>query len=207
VVKSPVVPWTPVDEYDDCLGWVADERRARTSHALRADGRVYLIDPLLGDGLEERVRGLGEPAAVLQLLDRHNRDCAGWAQRLGVPHVRAWEQPARLPFEVIPVYDGRLWREVALWEPVSATLVCADALGTLPYFRAPGEPVGWHPLVRIRPPRSFFGLAPRRILVGHGPGVHDGAADALADLVVRGRRRLPQAFVSALRTSVSAASR
>ena len=31
------------------------------------------------------MRSLGEPAAVLQLLDRHNRDCAAFAERLGVP--------------------------------------------------------------------------------------------------------------------------
>jgi hypothetical protein len=202
-----VVRWTPTDEHDDCFGWVADERLARTSHALRADGRVYLIDPLLGDGVEERVRALGEPAAVLQLLDRHERDCAAWAGRLGVPHLRVWERTTDLPFELLPVYDSRLWREAALWEPLSETLVCGDALGTLPYFCAPGEPVGWHPLVRIRPPRSFRGRAPQRILVGHGPGLDDGAANALPDLVAHGRRRLPQALASILRTSVRAASR
>ena len=29
---------------------------------------------------------LGEIAGVLQLLDRHNRDCAPLAERFGVPH-------------------------------------------------------------------------------------------------------------------------
>lgn len=200
-----MVHWSPADEHNDCFGWIADERIARTSHALCLDGRVYLIDALLGDGVEERVRALGEPTAVLQLLDRHNRDCAAWARRLGVPHVRAWEGIGGAPFEVLPVYESRLWREVALWEPVSQTLVCADALGTSPYFRAAGELIGWHPLVRVHRPRSFRGVAPRRILAGHGSGLEDGAARALAELFAH--RRLTAAWASALRTSVRAASR
>jgi len=202
---SRVVQWRPTDEADDCFGWIADERFARTSHALRAGGRVYLIDALLGDGVEERIRTLGEPAAVLQLLDRHGRDCAAWAERLGVPHVRAWQGLRGAPFEALPVYDNRVWREVALWEPVSATLVCADALGTSPYFCAPGERLGWHPLVRVRSPRSFRRVAPQRILAGHGPGLEQGAADALDALFAH--RRLAAAWGSALRTSVRAASR
>jgi hypothetical protein len=202
---SRVVRWSAADEHDDCFGWIADERIARTSHALRVDGRVYLIDALLGDGVEERVRALGEPAAVLQLLDRHGRDCAAWAGRLGVPHVRAWQGLGGAPFEALRVYDSRVWREVALWEPASATLVCADALGTPPYFRAPGERIGWHPLVRVLRPRSFRGVAPKRILAGHGPGLEDGAAEALGELFAR--RRLPAAWAAAVRTSVRAASR
>jgi len=202
-----VALWRPADGGDDCFGWIAEGRIARTSHALRAGGRVYLIDPVAGDGLEERVHALGEPAAVLQLLDRHERDCAGWASALGVPHVRAWEGVGDAPFAVLTVRSSRVWREVALWDGESATLVCADALGTVPYFLAPGERLGWHPLVRPAPPRSFGGVAPRRILVGHGPGVFEDAAAALADLVAHGRRRLLPAWASALRTSVRAASR
>ena len=202
---SLVVQWRPADERDDCFGWIAEERMARTSHALRVDGRVYLIDALLGDGVEERVRALGRPAAVLQLLDRHDRDCAAWAERLGVPHLRAWHGLGGAPFVALPVYDNRVWREVALFEPVSATLVCADALGTLGYFRAPGERVGWHPLVRIRPPRSFREVAPRRILVGHGPGLDHGAGEALDGLLAH--RRLASAWAGMLRTSVREASR
>jgi hypothetical protein len=202
---SLVVQWRPADESDDCFGWVADERLGRTSHALGVGGRVYLIDALLGDGVEERIRTLGEPTAVLQLLDRHDRDCAAWAERLGVPHLRAWRDIGDAPFEVLPVYDNRVWREVALWEPVSATLLCADALGTSPYFCAPGERIGWHPLVRLRPPASFRAVSPRRILSGHGPGLEEDAAGALSQLLAE--RRLAAAWQNALRTSVRAASR
>ncbi len=198
--------WRPADESDDCFGWIAEGRIARSSHALLAGGRVYLTDPVAGEGLEERVRRLGEPAAVLQLLDRHERDCAAWAKALGVPHVRAWEGVGDAPFAVLPVRSNRVWREVALWDGASGTLVCADALGTVPYFLAPGERLGWHPLLRPRPPRSLGAVAPRRILVGHGPGVVDDAAAALADLVAHGRRRLFAAWASAVRTSVRGAS-
>ena len=77
-----------VDEHDWGFGWIStDHPRLRiASHALLADGRVWVIDPTEGDGIEERVRALGEPAGVLQLLDRHNRACASFASRLGVPH-------------------------------------------------------------------------------------------------------------------------
>ena len=198
--------WRPADESDDCFGWIVEERFRRTSHALRAGGRVWLIDPVAGDGLEERVRALGEPAGVLQLLDRHRRDCSAWAALLGVPHVRAWEGLGGAPFEALPVRQNRLWREVALWDPVSSTLVCADALGAVPYFTAPGERIGWHPLIRPFPPRSFRRVEPRRILVGHGPGVTELAADALADQLAHGRRRLVRAWLGTLRTSGWAAS-
>ena len=64
-----------VDETDFSFGWVDETGSVpRTSHALAADGRVWVIDPVLVDGLEERLRALGEPAGVLVLLDRHQRD-------------------------------------------------------------------------------------------------------------------------------------
>ena len=197
------VRWRLVDEFESGFGWIVEERLERSSHALLVDGRVWLTDPVEADGVEERIRALGEPAGVLQLLDRHNRDGAAWAAKLGVPLVRAWEGA---PVETLRVRDWRKWREVALWEPRSRTLVCADALGTLPYFRAGGEQVGWHPLVRPLLPQSFAAVQPERILVGHGAGIHEGAADALADLLRHGRRRLPAAWLNAAR-SVWAASR
>ena len=197
------VRWRWADEFEGGFGWIAEERLERASHALLVDGRVWLTDPVDVDGVEGRVRSLGEPAGVLQLLDRHGRDGETWAARLGVPLVRAWDDS---PLEALRVRDWRRWREVALWEPRSRTLVCADALGTLPFFRAPGERVGWHPLVRPSPPRSFDGVEPARILVGHGSGVHEDAAAALADLLRHGRRRLPAAWLSAAR-GVWAASR
>jgi hypothetical protein len=198
--------WKPVDVEADCFGWVADERMQRTSHALRVGGGVWLIDPVDGAGLAGRVGELGEPAGVLQLLDRHNRDCEVWASRLGVPLARAWQSLGAAPFEALPVCDNRFWHEVALWEPQTRTLICADALGTSPVFCAREERIGVHPVLRLAPPRSLRRVAPERVLVGHGAGVHDGAAEAVQEALTTARRRLPGALLNAVRSG-SGASR
>jgi hypothetical protein len=190
-----------VDDAEDGFGWLQDEPMQRTSHVLAVDGRAWLIDPVDDPELEPRVRALGEPAGVLQLLDRHNRGCGAWATRLGVPHIRAWEGVARTPFLALPVARSRWWHEVALWEPSSRTLVCADAVGTAPAFRAPGERLGVHPLLRLRPPRCLARVEPQRILVGHGAGVGVEAAAVLREALEAARRRLPAAWLAALRAS------
>ena len=181
----------------DGFGWQETAPIRRTSHALAADGRVWVIDPIEGEGVEERIRGLGEPAGVIQLLDRHQRACEAFAERLGVPlHVVPVALP-ETPFEVLPVLRNRLWAEVALWWPERRILVCADVLGTLPYFRAGDEPVGLHPFLRLWPPRSLRGLQPEHLLVGHGEGTpwcgrggggRGGAADRTAAAAAVGRR-------------------
>ncbi|MFZ1881436.1 MAG: hypothetical protein WAU41_14930 [Gaiellaceae bacterium] len=202
------MPWQLLDEWDGGFGWAREERLQRTSHALAVDGRVWLVDPVDAPEFEERVRSLGEPAGIIQLLDRHERGCAAWARRLGVVHHRAFDV-VDVPFGVLPIRDRRWWREVALWEPAGCTLVCADALGTVPFFRAPGERVGLHPLIRPWPPRALRGLEPARILVGHGEAVTDDATGALRDTLAHAQRRLPAALkaaVSAVRGG-SAASR
>jgi len=200
------VGWSPVDELEDGFGWMQTERIARTSHALRVDGRVWLIDPVDAPELEGRVRALGEPAGVLQLLDRHTRDGATWAARLDVPLRRAWESVDGTPFAALPVRSRRWWREVALWEPRARTLVCADALGTVGFFRAGDEPIGLHPLLRPFPPRALARVAPDRVLVGHGAGVHVNAAEAVREAVATGRRRLPRAWLGILSAGRSGAA-
>lgn len=192
------VGWQPVDETADGFGWLEDRSLRRTSHALLAGGRVWLIDPIDGNGLEAPIRALGEPGGVLQLLDRHRRDGALWAERLGVELRCAWQGVGDAPFETLPIRDSRRWHEVALFEPVSRTLLCADALGTLPFFRAGAERIGLHPLLRLAPPRSLLEVEPARVLVGHGPGLHTDAAAAVREAVVTGTRRLPRAVVSAI---------
>ena len=57
------------DDFEDGFGWIADEFLRRCSHALVADGRVWLIDALDGNELEDRIRSAGAPAGVIQLLD------------------------------------------------------------------------------------------------------------------------------------------
>ena len=191
------------DETAFGFGWIAPEPvlLERASHALRADGRVWLLDPVDGVGVEERVRALGEPAGVVQLLDRHERDCARLAQRLGVPlHRLPLGGLPGSPFEIVGVRDRRRWREAALWWPEERVLVCADALGTARYYRAPGEALAVHPLLRPVPPRPLRDLArclaPGHVLCGHGEGIHgDEAALALVEAVSTARRRIPRYLI------------
>lgn len=180
-----------VDELGFGFGWLeAGSFMRRCSHAVAADGRVWVIDAIADDEALERVRALGEPAAVVQLLDRHNRDNVAVAQRLGVPlHVVPQSAPEGAPFDVVPLLRNRLWREVALWFPSLRTLVVAEAVGTAQFYRAPGERVGVSPVLRLLPPRRLLAYEPEHLLVGHGEGVHEDTAAALGDGVRHARAR------------------
>jgi hypothetical protein len=149
---------------------------------------------------------------VLQLLDRHNRDCARIAERLGVPHLVTPVAVPGSPFETIPVRSTRLWREVALWHPGEATLVVPEAIGTNAFYTGGRGAAGVHLLLRLRPPRSSLGgLAPRHLLVGHGVGVHGPAAEeALAEALRTSRTglahvvpRIPSLLLDARRRRAS----
>jgi hypothetical protein len=195
------------DEFEDAFGWTPaePELEERTSHAIQSGGQVWVTDALDGDGVEERIRALGEPAAVVQLLDRHNRGCAAMATRLGVPlHVTPFDGVSGAPFEVITVVRRRRWQEVALWFPAERILVVADALGTADYYRAGDEPVAVHPLLRLKPPRqAFAGLEPLHLLCGHGPSRHGEEVPAeVREALATARRRLPQAWLGGLRKAV-----
>jgi hypothetical protein len=178
------------------VGWIAAEPayQQRASHALADGGGVWLVDVVDGEGVEERVRGLGEPAGVIQLLDRHGRDCAALAERLGVPlHETPFAGVRGSPFDVLPIVRRRYWREAALWWAERRVLVVAEALGTARYFLAPGERLAVHPALRLFPPRALAGLDPEHVLCGHGAGVHGpDAASALRDAFGTSRRRIPR---------------
>ncbi|MDQ2984302.1 MAG: hypothetical protein M3R70_10350 [Actinomycetota bacterium] len=183
-----------VDELDWGFGWISPERPRLqlASHALVADGRVWIVEPTDAEGVDERIRSLGEPAGVLQLLDRHNRSCAEFAQRLGVAHHRVpFDGVPESPFEIVPVVRRKRWQEVALWWPARRVLVCADALGTVPHVYAlGGEPIGVHPLLRLTPPSRLGRFDAEHVLCGHGTGVHDDAGPAVREALELSRRRL-----------------
>jgi hypothetical protein len=184
-----------VDDVAGVVGWLDDgDRLRRTSHALGIDGRVWLFDVVDHPQLDDWVRELGEPAGVVQLLDRHGRDCAAVAERLDVPHHVVPDALPGTPFELRPILRSRWWREVALWWPERRLLLVADALGTIPYFRAGAEPAGVHPFLRAWPPRSLRGLEPEHLLVGHGEGIHRHPA-ALGSALRTARRRIPRWLV------------
>jgi hypothetical protein len=187
------------DEFDGGFGWIVDEFMERCSHALVEDGRVWVIDAVDGDGVEERIRAAGTPAGVVQLLDRHNRDCAALAARLGVRH-HVVPNGSLGPFACIAVKKSHSWNEIALWWPDRRVLVCADALGSAQYFRAGDERLAVHPLLRVRPPRPQLGaLQPQIILCGHGEGVLEDAGVALREALSTSRRRIPGQAASAFR--------
>jgi hypothetical protein len=190
------------DEFEHGFGWApAGDKIARTSHAVLAGERVWLTDVVDGPGLDERITALGPPAAVIQLLDRHARDNAAVAERLGVPlHETPMTDVETAPFLVLPIVKRRFWREIALWFAEERILVCADALGSLGYFHARDEPFGVHPFLRFVPPKKLAALEPEHVLFGHGPGFHGSEApQALRDALAKPRRRLPQALLNGLR--------
>jgi hypothetical protein len=170
----------------------------RTSHALLAGGRVWLVDPVDEPEALERARALGEPAAVVQLIDRHNRDCASISQRLGVPHLMVPDAVPDSPFEAIPVLGQKRWREAALWWPEQRLLVVAEAIGTGPVFTTGHGAAGMHPILRPFPPRALRGYEPEHLLCGHGPPVHGPAARGAVEWAYAHARRdlprLPLAF-------------
>jgi hypothetical protein len=167
-----------IDAHEAGLTWVMDEPMQRASHALADEGRVWLVDPVDDAEALERVAALGKPVAVLQLLDRHNRDCAPIAQRLGIPHLIVPASLSDVPFVVHRVIRRRLWKEVALWWPARRALVVAEVLGTADAFAVGDGPVGVHPMVRLLPPDGLARFEPEHLLVGHGPPVHGGETTA-----------------------------
>jgi hypothetical protein len=177
-----------VDETPFGFGWIAAEPRfmQRCSHALLAGDGVWLIDPVAGDGVLERVRALGEPVGVLVLFRRHERDSAALARELGVPRHLPSAPPETPPFQLVRIGRG----ELAAWLPEHATLVVSEALGTAQYMRAPGERLGLHPFRRLLPPKRLNAFDPEHVLVGHGEGLHgEEAAAALHDVLDHGASR------------------
>jgi len=181
------------------FGWIAPTPAfmQRASHAILSGGGVWLTDPVYDPGMLAHARSLGPPAGVVQQLDRHPRDCARTAEELGVPlYVLPQTAPAGAPFEVLPVVDSRAgrWHEIALWFPRERLVCVAEAIGGAPYFRAPGDELGPHPLLRlVHPPRTLIGLDAAHVVCGHGAGLHAPDAGARMSAVIRGsRRRTPR---------------
>jgi hypothetical protein len=197
------MPEAEIERHPLGLSWVVEEPMERASHALVDDGRVWLVDPVDGPGLEQAL-ALGEPAAVLQLLDRHNRDCAEVAARLGVPRLEVPAEFPDSPFEAIPVLRVPRWKETALWWPARSGLVVAELLGTNRMYTAGRQPVGMHLFLRPFVPGALRGMAPEHLLVGHGAPLHGPGLGAEIEAAYAGaRRELPhvlRALPGALRS-------
>jgi hypothetical protein len=180
------------DELPFGFSWLLEEALTRTSHAIDTGDGVWLIDPVDVPEAIERARALGPPAGVIQLLDRHNRDCASLAERLGVPNLRVPGVVPGSPFTVVPVLDVPGWHEVALWWPEPRVLVVAELIGTNDVYRLGDGPAGMHPMMRAPAPGALRGYEPEHLLVGHGAGLHEGAAEALRLALKTSRTGLPR---------------
>jgi hypothetical protein len=172
------------------FSWVVEEPMTRTSHALAAGGGVWVVDPVDDAGALERVAGLGEPQAVLQLLDRHNRDSEAVAKRLGVPHVVAPRAVPESPFAVVQLVRRPWWKEVALWWEGERLLLVPEAVGTNGFYTGGRGKVGVHLFLRPFPPRrALGGFEPEHLLVGHGEGIHGPEATAALRFALADSRR------------------
>jgi len=210
-----------VDRWDGGISWtLADDRMHRTGHALVTDAGVWLIDPLDAPGLDDEIEALGDVAGVTLLLDRHKRDAELLARRYDVPvslpaqlSAVAKELTAEterytdsLPgtsYRTVPLTTNRLWREVALFDAESRTLVVPEAVGTNELFTTDDERVGVHPALRLFPPRDQLGgLEPDRLLVGHGAGIAEDATGALRAALRNSRRNAPRLYVRAARLAL-----
>lgn len=178
------------------ISWIEEGAMVRTAHAVADEGRVWLIDPFEDEAALHAAAALGAPAGVIQLLDRHNRDCEAIAARLAVPLERLPDRLPDTPFEVAPVISRRGWHEVALWWEARRALIVAEAIGTATAF-ALGRRAGVHPMLRLTPPRSKLGrFRPAMLLVGHGPPIEAGGAAALEEALGHARSDLPRLVTS-----------
>ncbi len=171
----------------------------RAGHAVVVDDGVWLIDPPALDELDARLEELGAPVAgVLQLLDRHPRDCAALAAKYGVPLLVTPFDGGVEGMEMFPVVRLPVWKEVGVWIPSLKALIVPESLSGAQDFIAPGEGVGVHPMRRLLPPTGVRTFSTEHLLMGHGAAVHGKAAvsKALANAFAGSRRRIPQLVVA-----------
>ncbi len=212
--EGPATDWERIDEFESGFGWKAypDEPMQRASHALVSGDDVWVVDPVDADGIDDSLAALGTVAGVIVQADRHKRDAAAIARRhevaVHLPHpldgvAEDIDAPTRRftgelgdsGYEAIPLVDRIGWHEAALYHEARGVLVVGEALGTSQFFCTPGEPLGVHALLRLRPPRSLAELDPDHILVGHGSGVHEDATGTLRAAIDGSWRGFPRLAV------------
>lgn len=175
------------------LTWVERTAMQRAAHALLDGDRVWLVDPFEDIVALEQAETLGPIAGILQLLDRHERDSSAIGARLGVPVLRLPDAIPGSVFTVLRPVNLPRWRERALFDAQNGTLVVAETLGTVGYFRLGLGEIGVHPFVRpFGVPDVLRRRQPRLLLCGHGipverdvaAGIEQAANDARRDLIL-----------------------
>lgn len=212
-----------IAEWEGGYGWLADPKdlSERSSHVIVGNSGHWLIDPLDGPGVRDLLPDASDITGIVLTLDRHQRDCAMFAREFDVAVAIAGplrgveaDLPCRTEstdrfradtgWSVRPVIDRPGWHEIALVSADGKTMWISEIVGNAPYFCAPQEQLGVHPLVRLRPPREIFAdEEPDRVIVGHGRGVMEHGAAALHDAMEHGRRRAPQAYFNALKIGMN----
>ena len=219
-----------IDRYDGGVGWIAypNETMERASHAFSVPNEeadeddVWVVDPVDAPGVDDLLEELGSVAGVVIGLDRHVRDSGKIAARHDVPvYVAEWMTGvadeldpdvevdrfgARLAdtgFEALRIRDSSIppWQEVGFFD--GETLIVPESLGNASYFRGDRERLGVHPMLRLTPPTAALsGLDPKRVLVGHGVGVHERAAVALEDALSNSRSKAPGLYAKTLASAL-----
>lgn len=200
-------------EYDGGLSWIAhpDEEGKRSSHAISTADGVWLIDPLDAPNVEERIAPLGDVAGVAVLSCWHARDAGLFARRHDVPvYIPEWlsrveslvDPPVErytfspaAEFRVLPCRPFPNWEEAFWYHSPSETLIVPESLGTIETFCVGDERIGLELFRRLQPPTELAGLDPKRILVGHGPGITDHSGSALREAIDSARWTFPAALL------------
>ena len=155
----------------DGFGWIVEEAMTRTSHALAADGKVWLVDALDWPDAIDRALELGEPAGVIQLLDRHNRDCASLAARLGVPHVVAPDELPGTRSPSSPSCGASAGASRRSGGPTRGRSSWPTRSGRTAFYTGGRRRSASTCFLRLTPPKALAAFEPERVLVGHGEGV------------------------------------
>ena len=219
--SGPATDWEEVQRHEGGGTWIAypGETMQRASHALVVDGEVWVVDPVDAVGLDDYLADFGDVAGVVVLFDRHRRDSAeiatrhdvsvwvpecmdGVAPELDAPVERFRYELADTGYVAYTLVDNRFWQEAILYSDERNVLVVPESVGTAAYFRTSSEPLGVHPMMRVRPPRKLARFEPDRLLVGHGAGIPEDAADALATALDGSRRRTPTLVAKNLKNLV-----
>lgn len=214
--RDPSMGYRTIDRWEGGVGWLAypDETGQRASHAIVGDsGGVWLIDPLDAPGVDDLYTEWGDVVGVAVLSSYHARDAGVFADRHGVPvYLPQWmgrvEERIDAPVKRYTTALGDSGfqirtcsllpgaHEAIAYRSSDRTLYVADVLGTAAGATVGEERIGVYLLARLSPPLAVGEYTPERILVGHGTGVFENAASALADALTGARRRFPAAFLA-----------
>lgn len=222
--RDTSIGYRTIDRWEGGVGWLAhpDETGQRASHAIVGEGGgVWLIDPLDAPGVADLYTDWGDVVGVAVLSNYHARDAGVVADRHDVPvYLPRWmgrvEERIDAPIERYTTALGdsgfRIQKcsllpgahEAIAYRDSDRTLYVADVLGTAAGATVGDERIGMYLLARLFPPLAVGEYTPERILVGHGTGVFENAASALADALTGARRRFPEALLTSGKEQLNA---